>query len=788
MLVKLLLRNSPEAIVTHKYKGYRLSFYSQFGIHRYIHKDSRTQYVLINIKRNMTAVPSSTSSSATSSSAETAKEIKTLLSQLNKSKKKRKKLHKQHTNNNTSDGGREVDVSREGREDAIRLDKLRKIFSELITRNEFTLSSSSSSATTNNISNNKGDNNEAKSQWNNWLVKQHALYTTHLLDDISSTTSSNNEGMTSLRTYCGVLASSPVPITGLSETTDNNKGSGSSGSDNKMVSERLLNKLLQSIFKSRTCLDSLSSLNSSSPPSSTSSSPSIPMEDSEQLLTTPEVILTQLHSELISQYYDVQYFTYKGISSIVLELIDGLERVRKLTKEDVDKDGGKDEKGDTDEEEEGSENVQDSNNEVLIANAERKVGLIAENICRLLLLMDYVPTKDTQSELEEDMSKYLVVPPALPSSWSVEISVKGEGYKEEDSEADSSSDDEESTDDEEDSTTNKRKKSSTSNSNKNKRIKKSKLIAWQQSYKHRNALQEAWLSVLRLPNIPLRIQKLVLQHLSNYILKVCPSPLRFAEYFTRVFQGGVESSSGSSSGSVSTSTNSLTSILSLHGLFILMLDHQLEYPQYYNSLYKLLHPRILYTKYRTRFLRLLCKSLLSNSMLPAYVVASFCKKLCRLGLNGPPSGSLFVLALVSNLLRKHGECGCLIHRKGKNEDDGLITDVFIENVDDDLIHTRALESSLWELTALEKHYHPAVSTLAKSVGMEDDKTTPMYDMEDFIVHTYKSLFEQEKKRLGGSGGSGGGKKRGGSKVSLTFVKPEGLFKDDDVFGDMFKSS
>jgi len=42
--------------------------------------------------------------------------------------------------------------------------------------------------------------------------------------------------------------------------------------------------------------------------------------------------------------------------------------------------------------------------------------------------------------------------------------------------------------------------------------------------------------------------------------------------------------------------------------------------------------------------------------------------------------------------------------------------------------------------------------------------------------------------LGGSGGNGGGKKRGGSKVSLTFVKPEGLFKDDDVFGDVFKSS
>lgn len=256
---------------------------------------------------------------------------------------------------------------------------------------------------------------------------------------------------------------------------------------------------------------------------------------------------------------------------------------------------------------------------------------------------------------------------------------------------------------------------------------------------------------------------------------VCPSPLRFAEYFTTSFNEGV-----------SNCNNSLAAILSLHGLFILMLDHQLEYPQFYNSLYQLLHPRILYTKHRTRFLRLLSKSLSSNSMLPAYVVASFCKRLCRLALSGPPSGGLFVLALVSNLLRKHGECACLIHRRGKDEDGGLIEDVFVEDVSD-LMKTRALESSLWELGALEKHYHPAISTLAKSIGNEDDKTTPLHDMEDFMVHTYKSLFEQEKKRLG-NGGTGGKKKGGIGKVSLTFVEPEGLFTKEDVFADIFKCS
>jgi hypothetical protein len=46
-----------------------------------------------------------------------------------------------------------------------------------------------------------------------------------------------------------------------------------------------------------------------------------------------------------------------------------------------------------------------------------------------------------------------------------------------------------------------------------------------------------------------------------------------------------------------------------------------------------------------------------------------------------------VLALVSNLLRKHGECACLIHRSGKHEDGGLMEDVFVED-ETDLAMTR----------------------------------------------------------------------------------------------------
>ena len=116
-------------------------------------------------------------------------------------------------------------------------------------------------------------------------------------------------------------------------------------------------------------------------------------------------------------------------------------------------------------------------------------------------------------------------------------------------------------------------------------------------------------------------------------------------------------------------------------------------------------------------------------------------------------------------------------------------DVFDEDAKE-LIQTRALESSLWELTALSKHYHPAVSALANSCGKEED-TTPMYDLEDFMMYTYKSLFEQEKKRIGGvleDGEHGGGKKRKRSRVSLTFVEPKGLFGEGDVFYGAFVSS
>jgi hypothetical protein len=47
------------------------------------------------------------------------------------------------------------------------------------------------------------------------------------------------------------------------------------------------------------------------------------------------------------------------------------------------------------------------------------------------------------------------------------------------------------------------------------------------------------------------------------------------------------------------------SLLSLNGLFLLMQEYNLEYPEFYPRLYALLKPNVFHAKYRQRFFRLL---------------------------------------------------------------------------------------------------------------------------------------------------------------------------------------
>lgn len=61
----------------------------------------------------------------------------------------------------------------------------------------------------------------------------------------------------------------------------------------------------------------------------------------------------------------------------------------------------------------------------------------------------------------------------------------------------------------------------------------------------------------------------------------------------------------------------------------------------------------------------LLDSCLKSPLLPAYLAASFAKKLSRLALTVPPSGSLIIIALIHNLLRRHPSINCLVHQVTK---------------------------------------------------------------------------------------------------------------------------
>uniref|UniRef100_A0A670JLB0 CCAAT-binding factor domain-containing protein n=1 Tax=Podarcis muralis TaxID=64176 RepID=A0A670JLB0_PODMU len=209
------------------------------------------------------------------------------------------------------------------------------------------------------------------------------------------------------------------------------------------------------------------------------------------------------------------------------------------------------------------------------------------------------------------------------------------------------------------------------------------------------------------------------------------------------------------------------SLLALNGLFVLILEHNLEYPDFYKKLYSLLDPSIFHVKYRARFFRLL-DLFLSSSHLPAYLVAAFTKRLSRLALTAPPDGLLIVIPFICNLLRRHPACKVLIHRpEGPAE---MSEDPYLMS-EEEPSESRAMESSLWEIQTLQSHYHPEVSKAATTINtslseMEDD-------LSELLELTAYEIFDRDVKKEA-------------TEIPLEFQQARGLFgKKDDIFAEYF---
>ncbi|KAI9719181.1 MAG: hypothetical protein M1828_006274 [Chrysothrix sp. TS-e1954] len=188
-----------------------------------------------------------------------------------------------------------------------------------------------------------------------------------------------------------------------------------------------------------------------------------------------------------------------------------------------------------------------------------------------------------------------------------------------------------------------------------------------------------------------------------------------------------------------------TALLCLSGIFYLVRKRNLDYPDFYTKLYSLLDDALLHSRHRSDFFRLL-STFMSSSHLPAVLVASFIKRLARLAVHAAPAGIVAVLPWIYNMLASHTACSFMIHRNAVCNEELLLfelegaVDPFSE-LEVDPMKTSAIESSLWELVALQSHFHPNVASLARIISEQFTKQT--YDVEHFLDYSYDTLIEVE---------------------------------------------
>jgi U3 small nucleolar RNA-associated protein 19 len=114
---------------------------------------------------------------------------------------------------------------------------------------------------------------------------------------------------------------------------------------------------------------------------------------------------------------------------------------------------------------------------------------------------------------------------------------------------------------------------------------------------------KAWISFLRLP-LPIDVYKEVLASIHLTVIPHLSNPTMLCDFLTKSYDiGGV------------------VSVMALSSLFILMTQHGLEYPFFYEKLYALLVPSVFVAKHRAKFLQVL--PYLSNRSMTDYFIICY---------------------------------------------------------------------------------------------------------------------------------------------------------------------
>ncbi|KAJ5355055.1 uncharacterized protein N7496_012267 [Penicillium cataractarum] len=244
---------------------------------------------------------------------------------------------------------------------------------------------------------------------------------------------------------------------------------------------------------------------------------------------------------------------------------------------------------------------------------------------------------------------------------------------------------------------------------------------------HKRRAQDAWLAILR-NNLSQAQRKALLRIMVHTIEPWFTRPELLMDFLTDSYNEG---------GAIS--------LLALSGLFYLIQEKNLDYPQFYAKLYSLLDADLLHSKHRSRFFRLL-NTFLASTHLPATLVASFIKRLSRLALNAPPSAIVVIVPFMYNLFKSHPTCTFVMHREIR--DKKFAAEIEAEGMEDpfdpketDPTRTNAIESSIWEIETLQSHYHPNVAAIARIIS--EQFTKQAYNLEDFLDHTYQGMVQGE---------------------------------------------
>jgi U3 small nucleolar RNA-associated protein 19 len=290
---------------------------------------------------------------------------------------------------------------------------------------------------------------------------------------------------------------------------------------------------------------------------------------------------------------------------------------------------------------------------------------------------------------------------------------------------------------------------------KQKKLSRTEQLTHWQSYK--KIFSKAWLTLLSMP-LALDQHKLVLKHLPEYVMTNLENPLLLSDYLSSSYDKG-----------------DILSVLALESLFQLIVKYNLDYPNFFKSLHKLCTVEVFSAKYRSKFIKLLSASLQSTNI-PAYLVASFIKRLSFLALHTPSPSCSYCVAQITWLLQKHPQCLSLLHRIVKNKSD-VITVEYIFNEEVELEKNNAINSSLWELTLLKNHHLPGVVKLVTSIE-EDPKSTLAgmgaikINVNEYIDQSFADLMEDELKLVK-------------NNSALAFKTPSKLFPIGDVINECF---